>query len=456
MSTRTPRRALLAALFAATPTGSFYGFALYAQALKTQFGLTQRQLDNINTVPYLLGVFGVANGMLAKKLGPRLALAIGGGMVGAMQLLMYWLARRPEQTPRPSITLVGVACAQYVFGMSIVASVAFSTPVIHFQHQRGLATALVKSFVGLGGAAVAQLFEITHPPIKTLPPAAALDALVLWAGVVWGSTAVAVALMPAARDAAAAEPTLLLRILFPLLLVLGFLLIAISLMPHGSLHETLTPFVLSLSLLPIPLALYPDIRQFVLSIVRRDTHSRASSGSSPAVLSPPLPNAGEPPPPPAAAMTAAADDELGEVAEEVLETPVAFTTVEMVRTPDAWFLWFCATTLIGTGMLIATNLSQIVQAARASTQLVPALSTLFSAGNMIGRLVSMAGSDAIVRAGHSRCWFVAAITATMGASLAGMLGAAMAAADSAGQQLLFVLSSSASGLAFGAIWPHMV
>ena len=119
-------------------------------------------------------------------------------------------------------------------------------------------------------------------------------------------------------------------------------------------------------------------------------------------------------------------------------------------------LWFCATTLIGTGMLIATNLSQIVQAARASTQLVPALSTLFSAGNMIGRLVSMAGSDAIVRAGYSRCWFVAAITATMGASLAGMLGAAVAAADSAGQQLLFVLSSSASGLAFGAIWPHMV
>ena len=49
--------------------------------------------------------------------------------------------------------------AMHVSGgdLIFVSSIAFSTPVVHYQHRRGEAVALVKSFVGLGGAAGAKL-----------------------------------------------------------------------------------------------------------------------------------------------------------------------------------------------------------------------------------------------------------------------------------------------------------
>ena len=52
-----PSRGLSGGFYAAVPTGSFYGFALYSAALKNALGLSQGALDNLNTLPYLFGVF---------------------------------------------------------------------------------------------------------------------------------------------------------------------------------------------------------------------------------------------------------------------------------------------------------------------------------------------------------------------------------------------------------------
>ena len=73
-----PRRALVAGLYTAAPTGSFYGFSVYSQALKAQFNLSQQQLANINTIPYALGFLGPAAGWVTHACGPAVATAIGG------------------------------------------------------------------------------------------------------------------------------------------------------------------------------------------------------------------------------------------------------------------------------------------------------------------------------------------------------------------------------------------
>ncbi|KAL1529992.1 hypothetical protein AB1Y20_000918 [Prymnesium parvum] len=46
-----PRRALVAGLYAAVATGSFYAFGLYSDALQEQFDLSPADLTNINTIP---------------------------------------------------------------------------------------------------------------------------------------------------------------------------------------------------------------------------------------------------------------------------------------------------------------------------------------------------------------------------------------------------------------------
>ena len=59
-----PRRALVAGLLTAAPAGTMYGFAVYSQALKSAFNLTQSQMANINTIPYVLGFAGPVWGMV--------------------------------------------------------------------------------------------------------------------------------------------------------------------------------------------------------------------------------------------------------------------------------------------------------------------------------------------------------------------------------------------------------
>ena len=75
-----PRRALAAGLLTSAPTGSFYGFSVYSAALKQQFNLTQRQLANINTIPYAFGFVGPAAGWVVHRCGPSIATMIGGAV----------------------------------------------------------------------------------------------------------------------------------------------------------------------------------------------------------------------------------------------------------------------------------------------------------------------------------------------------------------------------------------
>ena len=153
-----PRRALTTGLYAAVVTGNFYGFGLYSGALKKQFNFTQSELSNINTVPYTLGVIAPIWGALGRRLGLRPTLLIGGTLICSLQVLMYLFASGRVSIPKPAVTLVVVTCLTYC-GNSIVTSVAFSTPVLHYPRARGPVTALVKSFVGMGGA---PLFRLAH------------------------------------------------------------------------------------------------------------------------------------------------------------------------------------------------------------------------------------------------------------------------------------------------------
>lgn len=107
--------------------------------------------------------------------------------------------------------------------------------------------------------------------------------------------------------------------------------------------------------------------------------------------------------------------------------------------------------------MLSTNMAQIVESGRAPNALVPTLVTLFSTGNLLGRLLCMSISDKIVAAGRSRAYFIVLISTAMGLShLALVAATAIAAPDSATQTALFIGGASFGGVSFGAMWPHFV
>jgi hypothetical protein len=122
-----PRRALAAGLFTSAPTGSFYGFSVYSAALKAQFDLTQRQLANINTIPYAFGFVGPAAGLVVHACGPSAATAIGGVVQATGQMLMFAVGTRRLPVAHPPSALVG--CGMVTFsGMMLNSAAGYAAP----------------------------------------------------------------------------------------------------------------------------------------------------------------------------------------------------------------------------------------------------------------------------------------------------------------------------------------
>lgn len=478
-----PQHALVGALYAAVLTGSFYGFSIYSAALGQQFNLTQPQLDDVNTIPYAFGIASPVFGIIRGRIGQPATLALGGATISSMQLLLYLIGSKSLALPPsldPHSALVSVAIVLYL-GIAMVACVAFSTPVLHFPRNRGLATAIVKSFVGLGGAAYSQVFVFLWG-VPTSDPTA-LNCLLLWAGgsAIFSAFAVCMieeppkaaaaaptsAIAPASAASAAAggvcggwpEPRKLLHVLLVEIGVLGAFSTGLSLLPNGAVHRDLTPLMVVLALLPAPICIFWP-RQ--LAVVPKGGAAAAPPvllGAREATVEYYTVDGAQQrllPPPAAREACAPEPAALAALAAPALETETQRDLLQMMATPDAWLFGWAGAAIVGGGTFLATNLSQIRASARADVGLLPTLLTTFSAGNLIGRLLAPLASDALVRRGRPRPLFVTLVAVVMAASQLGFMLGATSAAGSAAQATTLVLSSTFAGLSFGAIWPHLV
>ena len=422
------RRALTGCLYVALATGTFYGFGMYSGALKAQFNLTQPQLDDVNTLCYLVGLISPLWGAVVDRFGARNAVLFGGAVSFSCQVIMYLVAIKLISTSAPTTVLVllqtGTMC-----GSAFMTAAAFATPVRHFQQHRGKAVALCKSFVGMGGAVVSQLYVLLFGDPGDGPEA--LDCILLWAGLVLLCALGGAAVIPRAPSADGYEPRHVLRRVFWLLMLLGALGTAVPFF-GGALRDVGVPLLLCLALAPIPLAL------FVAEPVDKQTQLQQASGGGGG---------------------GGATDELPPSAPPLrtFESRRSYSLREMLRTPDAWVLMLVASIVVGGGNVLSTNSAQLVEACGASAQLVPTVVTLFSTGNMMGRLTSPLLSDALVARGRSRAYYLVLVSLLMAAAHAGLLLAAAALpAGSTAQAAVVSAASAAVGYAFGSIWPHLV
>jgi len=257
-STATPRLAFVACLYAACSTGSTYGFGLYAGAMQQSLGLSDAALANVNTLPYMLGfVSPPIVGHVFRLCGPALGLFMGGMTTSASQVLLFLIASGvlPTGNIAPPVALVLCAMGVYI-GSQFVTAAAFATPVHHFQRKRSRAVSIIKTFVGLSGAVVSQLYVLAFG-VPTREPGA-LRCILLWAAISATTACFGAALVPRRPRPGSAEPALMLKRCFWLLLVLAGCSTAASLAPQeGIAHGVLVSLMLTLALVPIPLALGP-------------------------------------------------------------------------------------------------------------------------------------------------------------------------------------------------------
>jgi hypothetical protein len=231
--------------------------------------------------------------------------------------------------------------------MQVVTSIAFPVPVLHWPTNRAKVTASVKSFVGLGGAVVAQSFRLLYGSPSEDP--VALRCMLLWAGICLGCTLVGSCAMPRGPPAALAsdvpvgsapqqppqsEPRTALDTVYLEIATLGVIATATPLVPDGPLHTALVALMLALALLPIPLATLVDRRRATAFVDLEPTADSDAHGRRGALL---------------------AADTVCRAAESVPRLEVAtpavpeaarqLTTWQMVRTLHAWMR--CLLTLTG-------------------------------------------------------------------------------------------------------------
>lgn len=118
-----------------------------------------------------------------------------------------------------------------------------------------------------------------------------------------------------------------------------------------------------------------------------------------------------------------------------------------VASVDFGLLFVAAFAGWGGGIVLLNHIGKIVTAAapaQASSQASPILVSLLSACNCIGRMAAGACSDALSRRRVPRPHLLAAATCLMGAAHAALLGAA--------SPPLLYLGAAAGGAAYGAVW----
>ena len=477
------RRALVAGLYAAVITGSFYGFSVYSVSLKHQCGLSQTQVVNINTLPYLLGVCSTLVGVLTRPLGARCVIILGCVIAAAGLTSQYAFATHCSSSPAfrraAPVVLVIFSCITYL-GNICATGAAFPVPVQFWPGNRSQVTATVKSFVGLGGAVVAQCFRIAFGAPSA--SATALYCMLLWAGVCFGCGLMATLVMPPPKRTRAAatmtshgaEPRRALTVCFVEIAILGLVATAAPLAPDGPVHTGLVLGMLVLVLLPIPIVFLVGRRASAARTAAADgvdaiaaacaaatdtagataaaTDVCAGSG---AIAVTPAGSSSRPLVPPAATPLLSQHAACAPPAESSRQ----HTLCEMVRTADAWLLWLVGVIVIGSGGLLATNLAFIIEAARAPAAVVTSAATTFATGNLLGRLLLPGCAEAVlVRRGHARPWLLPPVTLLAGLSQLALLWAGSGAlpAGGTGQHALLVGGAATGGVAFGAMWPMLV
>ena len=432
-ATTVPRvtGALLASL---TTGGVVYAFGLYGAALKRSLRLSQAQLDTVASAGFCAGLLSWLPGLCVDRWGPRRSLAAGGAL-SAAHLLLFWAVARgflPVARVVPALSAVGVGV--FLSSAMIIGSVFKVLVTSCGPGSKGAVVGVAKGYVGLGAGTYACLFDALRASagsdLDFLPMAALLA--------VGAATVPALLLLPPKRGAAAVPDALtaahfaaLYAGLAALAAAVGWASLAVLVQGDASARAAregprvgFAALVLGVWVGPILLLLrLPRGAGAGGRVQSADAPSEATPLIAESVAGPrtgPGPGSGQD------------HRSLGRV----------------VRTPEAWLLFWSCAVLVGGGTLMTNNMGQMVESLRFAPATASASLALFSVAQAASRVATGAVSEWALPRGVPRPFFLVV------ASLAAAAAHAVLALST--RLVPFVTGVALSGVAFGMAWPLMV
>eukprot|EP00939_MAST-03C_sp_MAST-3C-sp1_P002313 g2313.t1 len=149
-------RALLASFFVGSVTGVQYAFGVYSDALKSEFNLKQHQVDTISSFYFIGGSLSFFMGFANDMYGPRVVTGFG-GVVTTLSILSEWLIARNklpfniEVTESNVVGMLSAANFIWAIGNAAMTAPAFSTAIRNFPKKRGTVVGICKGAVGIIG-----------------------------------------------------------------------------------------------------------------------------------------------------------------------------------------------------------------------------------------------------------------------------------------------------------------
>ncbi|CAN6309454.1 unnamed protein product [Urochloa humidicola] len=147
---------LFACLLILSASGATYAFGIYSRALRSSLGYDQRAVATFAFFKDLGSNVGIPAGLLSEVAPPWAVLAVGAAMNLAGYLMVYLsLAGRVARPP------VWLMCAYVCAGansQAFAGTGALVTCVRNFPETRGAVLGLLKGYVGLSSAVLAQLY----------------------------------------------------------------------------------------------------------------------------------------------------------------------------------------------------------------------------------------------------------------------------------------------------------